>query len=144
MRRVELSTELPAPAEVAWAVFLDTEAWPSWGGLVTSAAGVLEPGQRWTMTLRPERGRPRRMTPTLWSVGDRALAFETRIAGRWGVRIVHRFELEEAGDAASVLRQVFEVTGALVRPLWGPVSRGVLQFDELGADLARRLARGPA
>ncbi len=111
MRRVDLSEELAASAEEAWAVFLDTEAWPRWGRLVTSATGQLEPGARWTMELRPQgNGKPRQMCPHLVSVDPpRELAFETRIAGL--VHILHRFVIEPRGAERSALLQHFEISG---------------------------------
>jgi len=142
VRRVELTTALPASQQAAWEVLTDTDAWPSWGGLVTSAEGALEPGAAWRMRLRPRHpgGPPRLMTPTLVSLEPpRRITFETRIAGGWAVRIRHTFELERSGPDACLLRQTFEVTGPLVAPLWPPVRRGVVQFEELGEDLARRL-----
>ncbi len=142
MRRVDLSAELPASAEEAWALFTDTGSWPRWSHLVTSAAGRLEPGCRWTMQLRPQgNGKPRQMRPHLVSVDPpRELAFETRIAGL--VHILHRFVIEPRGAGRSALLQHFEISGLGVALLWGPVRRGVLQFDELGHDLARRLRDG--
>ena len=38
------------------------------------------------------------------------------------------------------LVQRFEITGLAVPLLWGPLERGMRQFEELGSDLARRLS----
>jgi len=142
MLRIELTTALPASAEAAWAVLVDAERWPEWGRFVTSAEGEFVPGARWAMTLRPRAvgGAPRTMRPRFVSMeAPRSLAFETRIGTGWAVRILHTFVVEPAGSDAAVLRQCFEVTGLLRGLLGNPVRRGVVQFDELGADLARRL-----
>lgn len=142
MRRIDLRTELHAPARRAWEVLTDTDAWPQWGRLVTSARGELEPGARWTMTLRGrDGGGLRQMRPRLVDIeAPRRIAFETLIGGGWVVRILHTFVLEPDGPDRATLLQSFEITGLLVAPLWRPVRRGVVQFAELGEDLARRLA----
>ncbi len=140
MRRIDLKTPLPASAERAWEVLTDTAAWPGWGGLVTSASGSMEPGATWTMCLRAEPGGPpRRMRPRLVSVDPpRCIAFQTRL-GLGAVAILHTFTLEALAPDRAVLHQAFEIRGPLVRPLWRLVRAGVVQFDELGDDLARRL-----
>ena len=143
MRRIELNTPLGASAERAWDVLLDLDGWPRWGGLVTSAQGVLEPGARWTMTLRPEvvGGRARAMRPRFVSVDPpRQVVFETLLLGAWFVRLVHVFDVVPDGDRA-VLRQSFRATGLGVPLLWPVLRDGMTQFDELGEDLAAWLAR---
>jgi hypothetical protein len=141
VRRIHLSTELPAAAAEAWQTLTDTPSWPAWGRLVTSATGAFDPGARWTITLRQtEEAKPREMRPRLISVrAPCELVFETEIARGWAVRIRHSFLIEPTGPHRSVLNQLFEVTGPLVVPLWKPVRRGIEQFGELGEDLATRL-----
>mgnify|MGYP006414875745 CR=1 FL=1 len=144
MRRLELSAALPASAEAAWAVLIDTEQWPSWGTLVVSARGAFVGGSVWEMELQGSQGRAaRRMTPRFVSmVPGRRLVFETCVGHAALVRMTHIFDVEAAGPGRSVLRQTFEVSGALVLPLWPVLRRGMLQFAELGTDLAARLG-GP-
>lgn len=144
MRRIELTTALAAPADRVWNVLMDLDGWSLWGGLVTSAAGELRPGARWTMTLRAEvdGGAPRTMRPRFVSMDPpRRVVFETLLLGAWFVRLVHVFDVEAEGDGA-VLRQSFEATGLGVPLLWPMLRDGMTQFDELGDDLARWVARG--
>lgn len=142
MRRIELSTALPAHADRAWAVFVDTERWRGWGRLVTAAQGERVPGAVWTMTLRGlDGGPPRTMTPRLLSwEPPRAITFETVLGHRRLVRLTHAFVFEPDGPYRSRLRQTFDATGAAVGLVWGPLSRGMTQFSDLGDDLAARLA----
>lgn len=142
MRRIELVAALPAPADAAWAVFIDTARWPEWGRLVRSAEGEFEPGRRWTMTLRPERGDlPRVLRPRFVALGPGSrVVFETVVGAAWAVRMVHTFEVLADGPEASILRQTFSTTGLLVRPLWPRLAAGMHQFDAVGDDLAARLA----
>lgn len=127
-------------------MLLDTDQWPAWSRLVTGVEGVLTPGEVWTIQLRPEEtdGLPRRMRPRLLSVTRerRELVFETLIGGAWAVRLTHAFAIEPAGTRRSVLTQSFEATGLFVLPLWRVLHRGMVQFDELGADLAVVLREG--
>lgn len=141
MRRLELITPLPASAEAAWAVLIDTARWPSWGRLVVSAEGAFTPGATWTMALRGD-GRPRQMRPSFVSLTPgRQVVFETRIGAAWAARMVHAFDVEPDGPDRSILRQSFQVTGLLVAPLWPLLRPGMAQFEALGEDLAARLAR---
>ena len=72
------------------------------------------------------------------------IVFETRLGTAWAVTMRHSFELEAAEDGDSLLWQRFEARGALVRPLWRMLREGMLQFDELGDDLARHLGEQAA
>jgi len=145
MRRLELSTLLPAPAADAWSVLINTADWPAWGQLVVSAEGIFEAGHRWTMQLAGADGRPgSTMTPRFVSmVPGSQVIFETRLGGGM-VSMVHSFELEAAGDAECVLRQTFVITGVMVVPLWRWLVPGMMQFEQLGVDLADRLRRPSA
>ena len=135
MRRIELITALPGSAAAAWATLIDVDSWPQWGRLVTSAVGEFEPGARWTMQLVGD-GPARVMRPYFVSMAaPESVAFETRLIG---VHIVHTFVIRET-EGASELLQTFDITGALVPLLWRVIRSGVVQFDALGEDLARRL-----
>ena len=141
MRRLELSTELPASVQEAWDALVDLEGGPQWGRLVVAADGEFVPGARWTMRLQGEGG-PSTMRPYFVSMEPgRSIVFETRIVTGWAVTMRHVFELEATGAARCTLHQRFEATGLLVAPLWRPLHRGMLQFDRLGEDLAARLSR---
>ncbi len=137
MRRLLLSTPLPAGADRAWSTLIDTPRWPEWGRLVTSAQGELTPGARWRMTLADP---PRTMRPRLVSIAPpRKIIFETIIGARFFIRLEHVFEVESDSAERSVLRQSFSATGMMVPVLWGSLERGMKQFAALGDDLARRL-----
>jgi len=139
VRHLALSTPLDAPADAAWAVFLDTTAWPEWGRLVVAARGERVPGHRWTMDLVGAEGTPRQLRPRFVAEGPgRRLVFETRIAW-WAARLVHTFRIDPVDDGSSVLEQEFVASGPLVVPLWPWLHAGMAQFSELGDDLAGRL-----
>lgn len=136
MRGLELSTPLPASAEAAWQALVRLDGWPAWGRLVVSAEGVFEPGSRWTMQLHAGGSR-RTMRPYFVAMteGERLL-FETRLPG---VTMQHAFEVAPEGAERSVLHQRFEARGPLMPLLWRWLQPGMLQFDQLGEDLARHL-----
>ena len=141
MRRLELTTPLPASASAAWSVLIDTARWSEWGRLVVSAEGDFEPGCVWRMRLVGTDGRAERtMTPRFVSmVLGRQVVFETRIGARWLVSMVHTFDIEPGQPGQSTLRQTFSIRGLLVAPLWGWLLPGMMQFRQLGVDLADRL-----
>jgi hypothetical protein len=137
MRHLELSAALPASAACAWAVFTDTARWSDWGHLVVSAHGAFVPGSRWTVTL--DGGR--RMTPYFVSmVPGQQVVFETRILSARAVSMIHTFDFIPDGPQRSILRQSFAVSGLLTKPLWFILHPGMIQFEAMGDDLARRLA----
>jgi uncharacterized protein YndB with AHSA1/START domain len=143
MRRLELRSELPASAQRAWDTFLDVGRWPEWGRLVVSAEGELLPGHRWTMRLRGRDG-PSTMRPYFVSMTPpHRVVFETRLGPGWAVTMQHSFEFEATGPERCTLHQRFEAWGLLVRPLWRWLHPGMLQFDQLGADLAEHLRGRP-
>jgi uncharacterized protein YndB with AHSA1/START domain len=140
MRRLELITALAAPVEEAWATLIDLDGWPSWGRLVVSAEGAFVPNARWTMRLEGGPG-PRTMRPYFVSMHPPlSLVFRTRIGPGWAVSMRHAFEFEPR-EGGSVLIQRFEATGILTGLLWRPLRAGMLQFEQLGDDLAAHLAR---
>ena len=142
MRQLTLVQPLPVDADTAWTVLVDIARWPEWRGLVLSAEGAFEPGAPWIVRLRGARGgSPRTLRPVFTSMEPgREIVFETRIGAAWVVRMVHHFELQAAPEGRATLVQRFEITGLAVPLLWGPLERGMRQFEELGSDLARRLA----
>ena len=135
---IELCSELPASAAQAWTALVDVEQWPSWRGLVTAARGVFDPGSVWSIQLRANRT----MSPVLTSFlpPDRVLCFEQTFGTEVLLHLSHWFVIEPVDDGHSVLRQRFLSSGALVWPLWRwPLRPGMVQFQELGDDLARHL-----
>ena len=145
MRRLELTTPLSVDAETAWSVLINTADWSDWGRLVVSAEGVFEAGHVWTMQLVGTDGHTKStMNPQFVSMVPGAqVVFETRIGGGL-VSMVHTFDVEPDGAGRSVLRQTFVITGVLVVPLWRWLLPGMMQFEQLGVDLAQRLRRPPA
>ncbi len=144
MRHLEVSAVLPASAQVAWAALIDVEQWPNWGRLVVSAEGEFTPGHRWTMDVRGDAV-SRIMRPYFLSmIPGRQLVFETRLGASWLVNMRHWFDLTEEGPDRSLLTQRWEVTGLFVRPLWSQIEPGILQFDQLGTDLADHLRKAPS
>ena len=55
------------------------------------------------------------------------------------VLLRHAFEIVPVGPNRSELRQRFESSGAFQLPLWPMLRAGMLQFEELGHDLAKQL-----
>ena len=143
VRRLELVTELPCPAEHAWEVFVDTKGWPRWSRFVIGMEGELDPGAQWEVDIRAEGDAPpSRLTPRLLCVDPpRKLLFASRLGADWLVRMEHAFVFEDTTDGRSVLRQPFEVTGVLARPLWRRLRASLTRFEAVGTDLARFLER---
>lgn len=80
------------------------------------------------------------LTPVLLSVDPpRELRFASVLGTDWMVRMEHAFVFEETTDGRSRLRQTFEVSGVLARPLWRQVSATLARFAAVGTELSRFL-----
>ncbi len=144
MRRLALSTALPASVERAWATLVDIERWPNWGQLVVKAEGDFVTGSRWTMELQDPNGSLRQMRPYFVSMTPpQSIVFETRIGPRWVIKLRHCFKFESSEPGNCVLWQRFEASGLLVPPMWTLLRSGMSQFEMLGADLASHLLTDP-
>ena len=141
LRRFAVESPLPASAEEAWEVFLDTARWPKWGRMVPSARGDLVAGSRWEIETVREGGRRSLLQPILLRLRPpRELVFRTEIGGGHALRLDHRFRFEAVGPDRSILRQSWEVRGLVLPLAWGAVTRELSRWSRLGEDLAHRLA----
>lgn len=93
----------------------------------------------WTVSL----SRKRQMHPRLIKyVRGKEIQFDQVIGGsKWVVRLTHSFIIEPRGPGQSCLRQEFKASGLLAGILWVPLYRGMVQFEQLGLELASHLAR---
>ena len=142
-RRFELTTQIPASREQAWAVFSNLPAWAEWSRLVPRAEGTLTAGARLTLSIRGPRGKLVTRSPVILAIDPPArLGLAMSVGAGWIVHMVHTFTFESAAPDRSVLRQRWDTTGAFALPLWPVLRRMMAGFSEFGDDLARRVSAG--
>ena len=113
---------LNTPVEQVWTTLTALDEYHHWNPFITSAAGVLEVGERLDITIQPPGARPMRFTP--W-----VTAIESHRYFEWLGRLVvpgvfdgrHSFTLTPLTGGRTLLQQSETFSGALV-----PFSRSVL------------------
>ena len=131
---------LDAPIEDVWKNLTTLPAYSSWNPFITSASGMLAPGERLALTIHPPGGRPMRFKPWVTAV-DQYRYVEW--LGRVGMPGIfdgrHSFTLTPLTSGRTLLQQSETFSGAL-SPFAGPVlDRTRLGFEEMNQALGRRV-----
>lgn len=125
--RVEITatTEIAAPAEDVWAALADTSGYPEWNPFVVRFEGELAMGKRIEVDMKPGKGAPQTMRPTIVEHTPGAsfswlghIGFPGVLDGR------HTFRVEALSATRSRLIQHEVLSGALT-----PLFRSMLTVD---------------
>lgn len=112
---VAATTDVDAPAHVAWAVLADTDKYAEWNPFVRRLDGDLVVGNKIEVELQLNDRKLQKMSPRI-VVADAGTAFEW--LGGFGFRGVfdgrHRFEIQAVDVGRSRLVQSEKLSGALV------------------------------
>jgi hypothetical protein len=124
---MELHTqiEIDAPAEVVWKVLTDLPRFGEWNPFIREAVGIIAPGERLTVRLKPPDGTARTFRPrVLEAEAPRTL----RWLGRLGVAGLldgeHAFEIESITEQRVRFTQSERFRGILV-----PLFRTMIEGD---------------
>lgn len=133
--KIEISTDIYASAETAWAVMSDIEQWPQWTASVERAALLDTPSLALSSRARLlQPGLPE----TVWRVTriepGRSFTWEAKVRGTH-VWAGHRIEPTVEGCRVTL---TVSVTGVAVVLLWPLVRRQVRGNMQLEADGLRR------
>jgi hypothetical protein len=124
MKRLHTEVLIEASPADVWAVLTDFAHYSDWNPFLVNVAGVLEQGERLSVTLAPPGGRSVRLKPEVTEVAT-ASVFEWW--GHLGVRGIfdgrHRFELHPAGSGTRLV-QSETFTGLLVPLFARSLDRG--------------------
>lgn len=140
MQQLHTSIEIDAPIALVWEILVDFERYPYWNPFVTNISGPQQVGERLTVELTPDGGRPMVMRPHV-RVFDPVREF--RWLGHLGFPGLfdgeHRFELEDLGGGRTRLVHAEQFRGVLVPLLWLMIRRGTTAgFLAMNAALKRR------
>lgn len=140
MRSWSLSTPLDAPAERAWALLTELDAWPEWNRLIPVAHGTVALGQVLEFGIRRVDGSLRDHRPTVHLL-DRPhhMMLAADFGHRGLLRLEHHLMVQ---DGALVQR--WDASGVLVPVLWSSLTETFARFEELGVDVQVELARRQA
>jgi len=138
MRLIDTRIEIAARRERVWDVLTDFARFPEWNPFITRIEGVVEPGARLRVEIKPPGKSPMTFTPTV-------LAARPGKELRWRGRLLvpglfdgeHAFQLEERGGICS-FRQSERFTGLLVPLLGGALAATERGFAAMNIALKRR------
>lgn len=119
MKRIEVVTDVAAPATSVWAELSAVAAYPTWNPFITSFDGELLPGSRVEVRIVPPGGRSMTFRPIITKLDDgQRLEWlgKLLIQGIFDGR--HSFHVEEVAPGRSRLTQAEDFNGVLV-PLTG-------------------------
>jgi hypothetical protein len=141
--RLRTEITIAATPERVWRELTDFAAYPEWNPFITSASGRVAAGERLTMRMQPEGGRPLTIRPTVRAaVPDRHL----RWLGRLGLPGLfdgeHSFTIEPIdGDGVRLIHEE-QFRGVLVPLLNGMLHRTTLPaFESMNRALKERAER---
>jgi hypothetical protein len=131
---------LAADAPDVWHSLTELPAYPSWNPFITSAAGLLEVGERLDLTIRPPGARPIHVRPWVTAVEPgRYLEWLGRLAVPGSLDGRHSFSLTPMPGARTLLQQSETFTGALVPFADALIERLRAGFHAMNAALSQRI-----
>lgn len=141
MRRISVTTEINAPAEVVWAQLTDTAAFAEWNPFMPSLAGSLAKGERLEVRITPPGAKGMTFRPTVTVVEENR---ELEWLGRFLVRGLfdgrHTFVLEPV-PGGTRLTQEETFTGVLVPVLASTLAKTEDGFRQMNEALKARAER---
>ena len=143
MRRISVTTEINAPAEVVWAQLTDTAAFASWNPFMPSLSGSLVEGARLEVRITPPGAKGMTFRPTVTAVEEgRRLEWLGRFLVRGLFDGRHAFVLSPTATGCE-LTQEETFTGVLVPVLASTLAKteeGFRQMNEALKERAERVA----
>ena len=143
MRRISVTTEINAPAEVVWAQLADTAAFADWNPFMPRLDGALSEGERLQVRITPPGAKGMTFRPTVTAAEEnRKLEWLGRflVPGLFDGR--HTFLLEPTASGCR-LTQEETFTGVLVPLLASTLAKteeGFRQMNEALKERAERVA----
>jgi hypothetical protein len=141
MRRISVTTEINAPAEVVWAQLTDTAAFAEWNPFMPKLAGALVEGARLEVRITPPGAKGMTFRPTVTAVEeDRKLEWLGRFLVRGLFDGRHSFVLSPV-PGGTRLTQEETFTGVLVPALASTLAKTEEGFRQMNEALKLRAER---
>jgi hypothetical protein len=141
MRRISVTTEINAPAEVVWAQLTDTATFAEWNPFMPSLEGTLAEGERLAVRITPPGAKGMTFRPTVTAVEqDRKLEWLGRFLVRGLFDGRHTFVLEPTASGCR-LTQEETFTGVLVPVLASTLAKTEEGFRQMNEALKARAER---
>jgi hypothetical protein len=142
MRRISVTTEINAPAEVVWAQLTDTATFASWNPFMPTLDGALAKGERLAVRITPPGAKGMTFRPTVTAVEEnRRLEWLGRFLVRGLFDGRHSFVITPTTDAGCVLTQEETFTGVLVPVLASTLAKTESGFRQMNEALKTRAER---
>ena len=148
MGHIEAARELPAPIEAVWAMIVDPSAWGEW--FTIHEKWMEEPPETLTagVSLTAKIVMLGMANKIQWTVESIEAPQQLTMSGTGmaGVKCLFTFNLEPAGDAASMFSLTGDFEGALIKGALGKavekdgakqLDKTLAQLSELAADRAK-------
>lgn len=140
MRRISVTTEINAPAEVVWAQLTDTAAFAEWNPFMPSLDGSLAEGERLAVRITPPGTKGMTFRPTVTAAEEnRKLEWLGRflVPGLFDGR--HAFTVEPTATGCT-LTQEETFTGVLVPLMASTLAKTEEGFRQMNEALKERVA----
>jgi hypothetical protein len=137
MRRISVTTEINAPAELVWAQLTETAAFAEWNPFMPSLAGSLVEGARLEVRITPPGAKGMTFRPTVTAVEENR---KLEWLGRCLFDGRHSFVITPT-DTGCVLTQEETFTGVLVPVLASTLAKTEEGFRQMNEALKTRAER---
>lgn len=136
MPEVTVSTDVPAPPAVVWAVLTDVESYPKWNTLL-SVRGEFAVGETVAARLSMPGFPTVPFSPEVTAIEpERALRWRSSL---FGVVAEHAFLLEPTADGGTAFVQQESFSGPMAGPVVGRLERRIRRgFEQMNLGLRRR------
>ena len=141
MRRISVTTEINAPADVVWAQLTDTARFAEWNPFMPRLDGAFSEGSRLTVRITPPGAKGMTFRPTVTAVDEnRELEWLGRLLVRGLFDGRHTFTLEPV-PGGTRLTQAETFTGVLVPLLASTLAKTESGFRQMNEALKTRAER---
>jgi hypothetical protein len=125
MHKIQSDIDIDATPERVWSILTDFAAYPSWNPFITSISGIVETGQRLTVSIQPVGGRAMTFRPTVLVAQRNS---ELRWLGHLLFRGIfdgeHSFKMTASASGGVRLTQGETFSGVLVALAKASLDRG--------------------
>ncbi len=142
-KQIDTSIEIQASASEVWSELTAFESFSEWNPFIRNARGVVEPGGKLEVFIRPAGARGMTFRPTVIVVEpERTLRWYGRFLVPWLFDGEHTFRIESLSDNHVRFHHSETFSGVLVPLLWRTVGTNTRRgFEDMNRALKARVER---